>query len=519
MTPSNFSISKYLPVLLLLFFLSFFARLESIPLFDPDEGLYSEVTREMMANNDYTQVQLNGAPFIHKPPLFYWIQAASIKVLGLNEFGLRLPSAIAAFFWTVSIFLFTRRYYDTMTAWYAGLFMAASPAITLAARAATPAALFNLFLTLTLLNIFRFSYSGNKRNIYWSFMFAGLGILTNGPAALVIPAAVSMIYFGISNKWRALLSLFGNPTGLTVLGLIVIPWYLGEYLLNGETFLIELFLLPQKSFEPYNLIGGSISYFFYPAVLFIGLLPFSGMLLKAFFYIKKSLSEDLVKFLLIWSVVSLALFPLIQPKSLLSLTYCCSPLVILMAGAAKSLKQPINVFIWPLMLLGPLLVLLFLAPHIAGSSQNVYFRSFLTENKPYFDNIYQLMLAAVFFLLAILPFLKTVPAPLKYALLALLFVGMINFLILPITGNILQKPVKTAALMAKRKELKVITWGVNHPSFNVYAERLTEIRPPVPGDIVLARSEFLADKYYYDPLFSRHGLALVRIMGKQGETK
>ena len=156
-----------------------------MPLFDADEGAYSEVTREMFDKLDFTSVSLNDRPFFHKPPLFYWAQAASINVLGLNEFALRLPSAIAALLWAASIFLFTRRCYDTRTAWHATLFMGASLLVTMVGRTATPEALLNLFLTLTLLNIYSFYHTGKKKHIYWSFMFAALGVLTKGSIAIL----------------------------------------------------------------------------------------------------------------------------------------------------------------------------------------------------------------------------------------------------------------------------------------------------------------------------------------------
>jgi 4-amino-4-deoxy-L-arabinose transferase-like glycosyltransferase len=70
MKSEKFSISKYLPILLLLLFLSFFAHLGNLPLFDADEGAYSEVTREMLANNDFTSALLNGIPFFHPPSIF-----------------------------------------------------------------------------------------------------------------------------------------------------------------------------------------------------------------------------------------------------------------------------------------------------------------------------------------------------------------------------------------------------------------------------------------------------------------
>ena len=195
MKSETFSISKYLPFLLLIIFLSFFAHLGNLPLFDADEGAYSEVTREMLINNDFTSGLLNDIPFFHKPPLFFWAQAASIKILGLTEFALRLPAALASFLSTASVFLFTRKFFNTRSAWYASLFMVSSFLFTVTGRAATPESMINLFMILTLFNIYRFYNSGNKRHIYWSFMFAALGVLTKGSLALLIATAVSFVFF------------------------------------------------------------------------------------------------------------------------------------------------------------------------------------------------------------------------------------------------------------------------------------------------------------------------------------
>ena len=512
MKPRSFSISKYLPALLLLIFLSFFAHLGSTPLFDADEGVYSEVTREMMANKDFTAALLNGMPFFHKPPLFYWAQAASIKILGLNEFGLRLPSAVAALLWAASIFLFTRRYYDTRTAWHACLYMTASLLVTLAARWATPETLFNLFLTLTMLNIYRFFHAGNKRNIYWSFMFAALGVLTKGAIGLLLPVAVSLIYFGSHKKWRGLVSLFFNPVGLTVFGLIVIPWYAGEFMLHGEAFLSELLMLQAVGTIEYDFIGSTLPYYTYPLILFVGLLPFSGLLIKAVCTMRKLLADDLLRFMLIWFFLAVLLLPLVQPRSLFSLAYCCPPLFIIMSRAADTLRYSINLFIWPLLFIFPLLLIFYLAPYIAGSIENEVLKNGLANSMIYFDASYRLMLVAVILLLIALPFIKAVPVPLKYGVLGLLFVSMINFLILPILGNILQQPVKSAGLLAKKQNLNVITWRVQYPSFNVYAEKLTGLRTPDAGDIVLTRSEYLGNGDGYKTIFHQHGIALVKIL-------
>ena len=512
MKPKAFSISKYLPILLLLIFLSFFAHLGTTPLFDPDEGVYSEVTREMVANTDFTAALLNGIPFFHKPPLFYWAQAASIKILGLGEFALRLPSAIATLLWTFSVFLFTRRYYDTRTAWHAAIFMTASLLVTLIARTATTEALFNLFLTLTLLNIYRFYHGRHKRNIYWSFMFTALGVLTKGSIAIALPVAVSIIYFGSNKKWRDLVSLFFNPVGLLVFGLIVIPWYLGEFMLHGEALINELLMMPPGEIKNYNFIGTSLPYYLYPLLLFIGLLPFSGIFLKAIFTIRKLLSDNLINFLVIWFVLAFLLLPLSQPDSLFSPAYCLPPLFIIMARAEDTYSNSINLFIWPLLFICPFLFIPYLTPYTAGSIGNEFIRNALEEGTIYLDASYRLILGAIIMLLTALSFIKPVPPSLKYGVLGLLFVSLINFLILPISGNILQEPVKSAAFFARKENLNVIPWKVHYPSFNVYYEKLTEVRAPVSGDVVLTRLEYLGNGVVYKTLFEKHGIALVQIL-------
>ena len=507
----SFSISKHLPILFLLFYLSFFAHLGNIPLFDADEGAYTEVTREMLVNQDFTTALLNNIPFSHKPPLFFWAQAASIRILGLNEFAMRLPSSLAALFWSISIFLFVRHCYDTRTAWYATMFMVSSLIITLVGRAAIPLALANLFLTLTLLDIYRFYYTGNRRHVYWLYMFADLGVLTNGLVAVLVPCAVSIIFFGLQKKWQELLRLLFNPVGLIVFGLIVIPWYLAEFMIYGETFLRELFLMQKADTIDLHLIGSALLYYWYPFLLFIGLLPNSSILLKVFFSIKQLLNDDLMKFMFIWALSAFLLLPLLQPRSPLGIAYCCPPLFIIMARAAGEFRHVYNLLFWPLLLAILFFLTPELAPYIMGSIDNEFATNVMADGIVYFDTFYRLTLGGVILLLAALSFIRAVPFSAKYGVLALLFVGMVNFIALPILGTILQQPIKSAALLAKKERLAVVTWRVTPFSFNVYAEMLTQQRNPEPGDVVLEKTVNLEKFANFETFYEKHGMTLARV--------
>ncbi len=73
-----------------------FATLSSRPLFNPDEGRYAEIPREMLSGGDWVIPHLNGVAYVEKPPLQYWATALSLRLFGQNEFAARFYTALCA---------------------------------------------------------------------------------------------------------------------------------------------------------------------------------------------------------------------------------------------------------------------------------------------------------------------------------------------------------------------------------------------------------------------------------------
>ena len=63
----------------------------SAPLFDPDEGLHAAIAQEMVQRGDYVTPTFLGEPFLDKPILFFWAEAASLRLFGDNETAVRIP--------------------------------------------------------------------------------------------------------------------------------------------------------------------------------------------------------------------------------------------------------------------------------------------------------------------------------------------------------------------------------------------------------------------------------------------
>ncbi len=67
-----------------------------VPLMEDDEGLHAAIAIEMVERGDWVVPRLLTEPFLDKPILYFWMQAASISLLGPSEFSVRLPGTLMA---------------------------------------------------------------------------------------------------------------------------------------------------------------------------------------------------------------------------------------------------------------------------------------------------------------------------------------------------------------------------------------------------------------------------------------
>ncbi|MCH2048591.1 MAG: glycosyltransferase family 39 protein [Trichodesmium sp. ALOHA_ZT_67] len=81
--------------LCLLASLAFFYNLGNIGLIDETEPIFAETARQMVKTGDWITPYFNGETRFDKPPLIYWLIAISYHLFGINEWSVRLPSAIS----------------------------------------------------------------------------------------------------------------------------------------------------------------------------------------------------------------------------------------------------------------------------------------------------------------------------------------------------------------------------------------------------------------------------------------
>jgi len=205
-----------LPVLLLAAALALGFDLGGYPLFDPDEGRNAEVAREIAATNDYVLPHLDGLPYLDKPIVYFAAAAASMEVFGPTEAAARLPAYLFTLATLALVVVFVRRRWGADAAWLAALALATMPLVMAYARATIMDSTLSFCTTLAIL-----AFWDERPVLAWAAI--GLGSITKGPVAILIPLATLVPYALLTSRpVRRLFPL----AGLGVFAVVALPWFL-----------------------------------------------------------------------------------------------------------------------------------------------------------------------------------------------------------------------------------------------------------------------------------------------------
>jgi 4-amino-4-deoxy-L-arabinose transferase-like glycosyltransferase len=210
--------------LLALLVLSAFAGVRD--LWDADEGRYAAVARDMERSGDYVTPREAGMRFMDKPPLLYWMEVASFRVLGHTPFAARLPCIVAGAALAAVVFLLARQWTrDRRASWFAAAVAATSAAgVGFSRTVTTDMPLVAAFST-GLYGAFRALSSDAVVHRVVLGAGLGLGLLAKGALAIVLPALVAVAWTVVGSSPKRVLRIALSPVAWGVALAIAGPWY------------------------------------------------------------------------------------------------------------------------------------------------------------------------------------------------------------------------------------------------------------------------------------------------------
>jgi len=309
---------------------AFLWHLGSTGLVDETEPLFAEAARQMTVTGDWITPYFNGETRFDKPPLVYWLMAIGYHLIGVNEWAVRLPSAMSAIALTVLGF-YTLRYFgisrprtlvdhqqmeveDTpklpnlerqrwLSAGIGATLIALNPITLVWARTGVSDMLLSGCMGTALLCFFigyvqgetgrqeagaqdsryRGQIMGDSKPILgftsgWYLAFyilIALAILAKGPVGIVLPGLIIgafLLYLG--TFWQVVREM-RLVWGLGLIGVLAIPWYVLVTLANGEDYIEKFF-----GYHNVERFVGVVNHhwapwYFYFLVVLVGFAPWS----------------------------------------------------------------------------------------------------------------------------------------------------------------------------------------------------------------------------------------------------
>ncbi len=285
-----------------------------------DEAIYAKVSKNMFLNSSYLDlVWFKATPWLEKPPLYMWGTAFFFKLFGINEWAVRMTSAVAGLSTVVLVYYFGKTLFNKTAAFVSALSLLTTFHFLYYSRTGMIDVTLTFFVTLSM---FLF-WQARSKNMYllWglSGVAIGLAILTKGLVG-VLPLIIIFTFEFFANLKGLVEHIKANYLKymLLIASVFVIagPWHLLMFYRHGSAFL--------NTYLGYHVIQRAIAdiedkgrpLHWYLTVMkvsmriwFLALLP--SLVLGLFMVLRKS---HKMLMLMLWFCIILAFFSIAKSK-------------------------------------------------------------------------------------------------------------------------------------------------------------------------------------------------------------
>jgi len=295
-----------------------FFKLGGYLVFDVDEAVFSEASREMVVTGDVITPTYNFEPRYDKPILFYWAMSGAFKMFGISEFSARFPSAGLGVLLVLTTFVFVRRFKGFRAALWSCLALLLNIEFFVYSHSAVTDMTLAFFISGALFSAYGAIKTGDKRLYIAFWASSALAMLTKGAIGLLFPLSISLLYLFIKKDMPAIKRLL-NPLYILLFLLIAMPWFLLEYHAQGWEF-FDAFIIKHHIHRFTGVISshGGPPYF-YVLILLAGFFPWVVHLpeavIKGFKEIgKHTENNDIFLFTSIWFLFIFIFFSISRTK-------------------------------------------------------------------------------------------------------------------------------------------------------------------------------------------------------------
>jgi Dolichyl-phosphate-mannose-protein mannosyltransferase len=296
----------------------FLINLGGYPFYTKGEPREAVIVFNMLHGGGFILPLRAGIEVPSKPLLMHWLAAiVSILAGGVNEWTVRLPSALFAIGGMLAAFLYVRRLFVNRIAFLAALILGTTVQYLGAGSGARVDMTLTFFMEIALFEFILIAEGLTARRMTMYFAIA-MAVLSKGPVGLILPAVIALVWITIERRWELLRELrLGR--GAALVALLAGGWYLAATVAGGMPFVHKQLLAENLfRFVRDNAFhqGHAHPFYYMEGALMAGFMPWSPLLLIVFVQAARRprQMDPRLSYVMVWFVVVLLFYNLPQSK-------------------------------------------------------------------------------------------------------------------------------------------------------------------------------------------------------------
>ncbi len=297
--------------------LLFLLNLGGYPLYTKGEPREAVTILDIVNGGGWILPMRAGVEIPSKPLLMHWMAAALATVAGVNEWTVRLPSALCAIAGMLVCFYYLRKLFDSQSGLLAALILGTTFQYLQAGTGARVDMTLTFFMEVAFFEFIAIA-EGFRERVWFFYLAMALAVLTKGPIGAALPILIAAIWIALYRRWSLLprLKLFRGALIVAVLGG---GWYLAAIATGGSAF-VHKQLLGENL---YRLIphaaaheGHAHPFYYEEGALLAGFLPWTPIAVLAFFQFLRGKRpvDSRFGYLLVWVATVLLFYNFPQSK-------------------------------------------------------------------------------------------------------------------------------------------------------------------------------------------------------------
>ncbi|MBJ9975035.1 lipid IV(A) 4-amino-4-deoxy-L-arabinosyltransferase [Pseudomonas sp. S75] len=301
----------------------------------PDETRYAQIGQAMLRDGDWIAPHFLGMRYFEKPVAGYWMIAAGQALFGENLLGVRIASLVATALSTLLVYWLAQSLWrNRRTSLLAATFYASFGLIAGQSGYSNLDPQFTWWVNLSIaatwwaLN----AHGRGQRLALWTVtgLACGMGFLTKGFLAWLLPVLVVVPYALWHKCWRPLLSY--GPLAVVVALLVSAPWALAVHGREPDYWNFFFWHEHIRRFAAED-AQHVRPWWFYLPLLLAATLPWAGLLPASLKQAWQHRATAQMAFLLLWMVLPFVFFSISRGKLPTYIMPCLMPLALIMAHA------------------------------------------------------------------------------------------------------------------------------------------------------------------------------------------